>query len=159
MYKIILVLVCIFSINCQAMAFQPISASKYLQSISGLSTGSYKPDGMGGYFACSKYKMLDNASNLAYYVEGMSDKKSSSLYLLLNVYKTSNKSKMHSNLLSASRLLTLKALNQKLNNKLVQCLLTGSPVKVKQGKYTIEVKRDNWITGLGYSVKFIIKEF
>ncbi len=158
MKKCILFFSCLLLIPLQALAFQPQNACNYLQDINGLATGGYKSDGMGEYFCCSPYKMLDKKSNLAYYVEGPSNTKANKVYLVLNVYSQSNKASVHSSLLAASKILTKKATNEALDPKIASCILAGKSASFKQGKYTIEVKKQVWSTGLGYDTTFSIKE-
>lgn len=157
MKKIILVLCFTLLIPSAAFAFQPQSACSYLKNVNGLSTGGYKSDGMGGYYCCSPYKMIDGKSNIAYYVEGLSNSKANKVYLVLNVYNSSNKAKMHASLLSAARLLTKQATAQNLNSKIANSIINGKSASIKQGKYLFEVKRENWPTGLGYELHFAIK--
>jgi len=157
MKKIIIILCCILLHPLNSFAFQPRNACSYLQSINGLSTSGYKSDGMGGYFCSSPYKLLDGKSNLAYYVEGLNNLKADKVYLVLNVYNSSNKAKAHASLLKASKLLTIKAINQNLNPKIANCIVNGKSASLKQGKHIIEVKRQNWTTGLGYELHFSIK--
>lgn len=158
MKKFLLIFCCLILSQLSSLAFQSQNACNYLQEISGFSTRGYKSDGMGGYYCCSPYKMLDDRSNIAYYVEGLSNVKANKVYLVLNVYNSSNKIKMHNSLLSTSKFLAKKAIGINLNTKIISSITNGKSASFKQGKYIIEVKKQNWESGLGYEIHFSIKE-
>jgi|GEM_PF-2903260 len=132
-------------------AFNNESACKYLSSINGLAgikdnSGCYTP-----------YKLLDNKSNMAYYTE-RNGATTNKIYLVLNVYNTSNKTSVHNSLLQASKVLAKNSINYELNDNIVNAIKVGKSANWKYGKYTIETKREDWRTNLGYEVHFAIIE-
>lgn len=159
-HKQIIKLLLVFIFTCsQAVAFNPKSACNFLNEINGLSTQGYKYGGYGDYFCASPYKMLEknSRSNLAYYVDGTKNN-ATRIYLVLNVYNNSNKPLMHNYLLNASKSLSTNSINYKLPLSIINSIKNGKAGIWKHGNYTITLKRDNWSTGLGYELHFIIEE-
>lgn len=153
-YFILLAMI-FMQVNCYA--FTPQNACKYMTSVSGLSTNGYKSDGMGEYFCASNYKLLDGKTNIAYYAEG-SGNNAKKVYLVLNLYNTSNKAAMMSNFVSSAKILSKNSINYTLDNVIITAMQSGKSGSWKLGKYTIEVKKQNFSTGLGSEIHFIIKE-
>jgi len=136
-------------------SINPQEACSYLDNIAGLNTNGYKSDGMGGYFCASDYKMLDNLSNIAYYVEGSADNVEK-MYIVLNANKNSDIIKLNNELINASNQLAKKVLNQELSAEIISNIKNGKEYSGKIGKNEIEIIKNDWSTGKGSDIQFII---
>lgn len=135
----------------------PNSACDFMKS-QNLITDGYKSDGMGGYFCISKYQMLDNKSNISYYVEGTQDEVEK-LGLVLNVYNDSNVSALHEQLVNNASVLSKQALKYDLTEEDANAIRNGANTNKKvTDKWKIEVAKNIWDTKQGYDVQFIIKQ-
>ena len=95
-------------------------------------------------------------NNLAYYVEG--DKKQVRiLKLLLNVNNKAEVNKAHLELLEAADELSIKSLGERLPDAAAQAILDGKNFMVIFRGATINLTRDDWPTGKGYSLKITIE--
>jgi hypothetical protein len=94
-------------------------------------------------------------NNLAFYVLGnkSSVKKA---YLVLNVNNQQDAKFGHQKLLESSEVLYSKIIGVKLPNEFVNAIRSGIAFKSIVGNSNIEIKRDNWPTGKGYELHFII---
>lgn len=141
----------------------PETACALLDDLEGMKTRGYKNyEGSDAYGCSSPYKELGPgtvfsiSNNLAYYVTGHQHT-AKELKLVLNVNSQSTAQLGHQALAYASLELTKRALNAELLDEVVAALLAGQPGKWKAGKSRIEVIREDWPTGKGYEVKFIIR--
>ncbi len=155
--KIFLLVICLvfFQQNCDA--FEATTTCNALNDIDGLDTHGYKSDGFG-YFCNSNYKDLDGKTNLAYYVQGKSNTNAEKVYLVLNVYETSDKIYVHEELLKSSRILAIKITGKALSQEIENAISNAVPVDIIQGIYKLSVAKKNWPTGLGYEIHFLIEE-
>lgn len=95
-------------------------------------------------------------NNLAYYVTG-DQHAAKELKLVLNVNDRDNAEDGHRALAIASGFLTKAALGTYLMEEVYKALVAGRADRWKAGKNKIEIVRDDWETGKGYEVKFIIR--
>jgi len=112
------------------------------------------------YWCSSPYKDIGEGwplpNNLAFYVDGESGI-ANQLKLVLNVNIVSTAETAHETLALAGHLLSKRALGLELPSETVTALLVGRSGKWKVGQGRIEVIREDWSTGKGYEVKFLIK--
>jgi hypothetical protein len=140
----------------------PRTACSLLSHISGLQTGDYKSSGTeGDFFCCSPYKDLDQESPLsntiAYYAEGDA-KEVNRLKLVLNVNDPKKVRAAHRALMIYSNELACKVLGEELSPKMQEAILAGHPEAYTVGGLFVELKREAWVTGRGYEMKFIITQ-
>jgi hypothetical protein len=139
----------------------PQTACALLEEI-GLRTRGWKndPSAPKQYWCSSPYNDIGDGrplpNNLAFYVDGESNV-ASQLKLVLNVNIISTAEKAHEALAVAGHLLTRRALGLELPGETITALLVGRSGKWKVGQGRIEVIREDWPTGKGYEVKFLIK--
>ncbi|MFP2908567.1 hypothetical protein ACLESD_26645 [Pyxidicoccus sp. 3LFB2] len=123
--------------------------------------GSYKHLADDEYTCFTPYKVLGNdgpglANNIAYYVDGNS-KRARQLKLVLNVNDRANAKSALSELRKSAEALTAKALGASTPSEVSSALVSG-----KAGTWTvhatrIEVRRDDWPTGKGYSIHYVLQ--
>ena len=65
--------------------------------------------------------------------------------------------KAHAELLKAAEVLVKKSLNKPLPANIRDAIIKGKSVSSRIGDATVEIVRDDWTTGKGYSIKFVIK--
>lgn len=131
-----------------------VGACNYLNDL-GLSTNGYNYIDEFGYGCNSQYKMLDNKSNIAYYVDG-EENNISKVYLVLNVCNTSNKQTMLNQMLIAAEKLAFQATGLSLTNEIRHSILNHSVGSFSIGSNTVKLELNKWSTGLGFDYKFII---
>lgn len=147
------------------VGFNPEQACHFMDSFD-LSTSSYRPmyEGADSYLCNSPYLDLGNEddavnspNNLSYYVRGSSDT-AYRLRILLNVNR--EEEEMASRIMLAEKAvqLTRSALQIDAPPKAVAALGAGKRYKGKRKGYTIEVIRDNWKNGNGYSLEYVIRD-
>ena len=107
----------------------------------------YKEIGVG-----SKYSLHNN---LAFYVEG-NNSVVKKVYLVLNVNNKNDAKSGHKALLEASSSLHQKVAGKHIQKSIETAIKNGHSLKTNNETYNIEVKRDNWPTGKGYEIHFII---
>ncbi|WP_111658303.1 hypothetical protein [Isoalcanivorax indicus] len=125
-----------------------------------LGTRGYKHDFGAIYYCSSPYKEIGRrdvrlANNLAYYVtggRGVAD----TVKLVLNYNQPANASSATEQLVAESRNLSFKATGNDLPPSILSALLTGQPALETIGAFQHQVKRDDWPTGNGYEVHYII---
>lgn len=140
----------------------PQVACSLLSNISGLQTGGYKSTGVeDDFFCCSPYKDLEQDSplpnNIAYYAEGDAEEVNR-LKLVLNVNDPEKAEAAHRALMIYSNELACKALGEELSPKMQKAILAGHPEAYTAGGLFVELKREAWVTGRGYDLKFIITQ-
>ena len=158
---------CLFSSGVAIAGIKEIKSSiacEYLANI-GLSTRGWKNyyDNVCG--CSSPYKELGSSgpawapalkNNLAYYVEGAATTVSE-LKLVINVNNRAEAKKAHAELLKAAEVLVKKSFNKPLPANIRDAIIKGKSVSSRIGDATVEIVRDDWTTGKGYSIKFVIK--
>lgn len=138
---------------CSILQQQGLSATKNWHEYEGLEmwgcNSTYKELGSGS----DPYSL---ANNLAFYADG-SRSSVTQVKLVLNVNNRNDASFGHKKLLEAASALSSKVLGKSLSENLKKAIINGKPTSEKLNSTTLEVKRDNWPTGKGYEVHFIIK--
>lgn len=136
----------------------PEIASGYLAS-EGLPTGEYKYRAGNDYSSLSNYQEIRSgfplSNNIAYYVEGERNRVRE-LKLVLNVNQPRFWKEAHEVLLRYSKSLYQKILKQQMPQKIGNTIIQGYSGKWTVQNITIELLRDDWPSGKGYSLKFVI---
>jgi hypothetical protein len=150
--------------------YRPASpACAYLRSL-GLKTDRYwRDDGEQVFHCLSPYKELGTAAeplvlgsknNLAYYVDGDAER-IHQMKLVLNVYhnvKPRHEAKpAHQALVQAAKRLTQEALHTPLPKAAEQAIATGKTWQGTVKTATLELVRDDWPTGKGYTLDFLVR--
>lgn len=136
----------------------PEKACSYLNE-SGLKTRGYKY--LKGEYGCtSPDKNIGTgyplANTIAYYVTG--DLQTvKALALVLKINNRGAAAAAHQALVETSEKLSINATGTTLQADIRKALSQGEPGKWEAGKNRVEVVREDWPTGKGYEVKFIIK--
>ena len=144
-------------------------ACAYLRSMN-LSTDRYwRDDGEQLFHCLSPYKELGTVAeplglgpknNLAYYVDGDAER-IHQMKLVLNVYhnvKPRHEAKQaHQALVQAAKRLTQAALHTLLPKAAEQAIATGKPWQGTVKTATLELVRDDWPTGKGYTLDFLVR--
>lgn len=145
----------------QATGWKPLEACGYLSNISGLQTRGYKNQDENTYGCTSPYKELGAgsslANNIAYYVKGDSEN-ATELRLVLNVNVAQQTKEAQATLLSHSEELTKKALGVPMSKEVRNALSSGKPGQWTIEKSRVEITRDDWTTGKGYELHYIIRK-
>jgi Family of unknown function (DUF6030) len=137
----------------------------YLCSV-GLDTGRYWRDDGEKLFSClSPMTPLGTAAepyglglknNLAYYVNGDAER-AHDLLLKLNVNQRHEAKQAHQALVRAAKALTHQALNTPLPKAAEQAIAAGKPWRGSIKAATLELTREDWPTGKGYDLKFLVR--
>jgi hypothetical protein len=130
----------------------------------GLSTGRYWRDDDEQVFHClSPMTELGTAAqpyglknNLAYYVDGDAERIHQML-LKLNVNQRHEAKQAQQALLRAAKALTQQALNTSLPKAAEQAITAGKPWQGTVKAATLDLTREDWPTGKGYDLKFLIR--
>lgn len=125
-----------------------------------IKTGRYREHSPGEYICASPYRELGKgqplANNIAYYVEG--DRETAKeLKLVLNVYVRESSQLAHDALALAGGVLTRRALGGQLPDEIFDALMLGKSGKWRVGKNRVEILREEWPSGRGYEIKFLIR--
>lgn len=136
----------------------PSEACAFLNTT--LVTRGYKHDFDDEYHCSSPYKDIGASSaglpnNLAYYVTGTSDV-ADTAKLVLNYNQPSSATTATKQLIAASKMLSLKATGNDATANVLSALSAGRPAVEASGEFQHEVKRDDWPTGRGYEIHYII---
>lgn len=139
---------------------KPSEACQFMSSAR-LSTSGYKTiEGMNEYYCVSQPKSVGDGfplpNTIGYHVTGdaMTAKK---VYLVLNVNQKDQAKTAYSALLRDSELLTRKALATNLSDAVKKSITSGKSGTWKLNNASIKIHRENWPTGKGHEVKFIIE--
>jgi len=145
----------------QATGWKPLEACGYLSNISGLQTRGYKNQYEDTYGCSSPYKELGTgsplANNIAYYVKGDAEN-ATELKLVLNVNAAQQAKEAQATLVSHSEELTKKALGVPMSKEVRNALSSGKAGQWTLGKSKVEITRDEWTTGKGYELHYIIRK-
>ena len=95
-------------------------------------------------------------NSLGYYVEGDAER-IHRLWLMLNVNQRQEAQHAHQALLRAAQQLTQQALNTPLPKAAEQAIAAGKPWKARMKAATLELAREDWPTGKGYDLKFLVR--
>ena len=142
-------------------SWNPQEACEYLSHISGFQTRGYINQYEDSFGCSSPYKDIGEgiplANNIAYYVSGNSQNVKE-LKLVLNVNVTQNADEAHTAFLQYSEELTQKALGITIPKDERDAILSGIAGEwiIKQTK--VELVREDWPTGKGYELKYILGE-
>jgi hypothetical protein len=142
-----------------------LQACAYLRSI-GLGTDRYwRDDGEPLFHCLSSYQELGTVAepmglglknHLAYYVDGDAER-SHQMKLVLNVNQRHEAKPAHQALMRAAKALTQQALNTPLPKTAEQAITVGKPWRDTVKAATLELTRDNWPTGKGYELHFLVR--
>lgn len=141
--------------------WNPSDACFYLEQVAGMRTGSYKQLEDDEYACFTPYKVLGDdgpglANNIAYYVDGNS-KRAVQLKLVLNVNDRANEKSALSEFRKSAEALTAKALGAPVPAEVARALSSGKAGTWAVHATRIEVRRDDWPTGKGYSVHYVLR--
>ncbi len=147
------------------MAYAELPTSKitevkdYLKA-EGYVTGSWKEILDDEYFCCTGYKSINSveavSNNIAYYVNG-NRTTAAELKLVLNVNIKSKAQEAHSEFLKIAQALNVKATGKKLEDALAEAITKGTASEIKSKSYTTKIIRNDWPSGKGYDLQFIIE--
>ena len=161
-HTVITVVFCLFVASDALAEMKEIKSSvacNYLKSI-GLATRGWKNHYDDVYGCSSPYKEFGSGyplkNNLAYYVDGTATNVKQ-LKLVVNVNNRAEEKRAHSELLKAAEVLTKQYLNKPLSESIRGAITAGKDLSSEVGDTTVEIIRDDWPTGKGYEIKFIIK--
>ena len=144
--------------TAQVSGWKPQDACAYL---SGLQTRGYKNQYEDVFGCSSPYKELGAgsplANNIAYYVGGNAQN-ANELKLVLNVNSAQSAKETHAALLQYSDELTQKALGAPMPKEARSAISSGKSGKWTLGKAKVELVRENWATGKGYELKYILRK-
>lgn len=147
--------------TAQITGWKPQDACAYLSQVSGLQTRGYKNQYEDTFGCSSPYKELGAgsplANNIAYYVDGNSQN-ANELKLVLNVNAAQSAKEAHAALLQYSDELTQKALGVPMPKDARSAISSGKSGKWTLGKAKAELMRENWTTGKGYELRYILKK-
>lgn len=136
----------------------PSDACSFLNPV--LVTGGYKHDFDGEYHCSSPYKELGASprglpNNLAYYVTGTSSV-ADETKLVLNYNQPANARAATDQLVSASKTLAIKATGNDIPPNILAAITAGRPTVETVGQFKHEVERDDWPTGRGYEMRYVV---
>jgi hypothetical protein len=145
--------------------WNPQEACAFLSGVAGFQTRGYKnliDDGSGEAFSCSSpYLDLDSSfplsNHIAYYVDGKAQT-ANVLKLVLNINSAPQAKQAHAMLLVSSQQLTQKALSAALPKDVSSAITSGKAGKWTVGKGDVELKREDFPTGKGYELHYIIRK-
>jgi hypothetical protein len=147
--------------TAQGAGWKPQDACAYLSHVSGLQTRGYKNQYETTFGCSSPYKELGSgsplANSVAYYVGGNSQD-ANELKLVLNVNSAQSAKEAHATLLQYSEELTQKALGVPMSKDARSAISSGKAGKWTIGKAKVELARENWATGKGYELKYILRK-
>ncbi len=133
-------------------------ACDYLASV-GLAADGWKHYWDDNYGCCSPYKEFGAGfpkNNIAYYVNGTATTVKQ-LELVVNVHNRAEAKKAHNVLLEYAKILLKKSLNEPLPDNICDAITNGTNMSSKIGDTAvIEIIREDWPTGKGYEMKFVI---
>lgn len=126
---------------------------------SGLVTRGWKNIGVG--FGCSSpYKDIGTgdplANNLAFYATGQSNQ-ATRVKIILNINSKKQSKQATQELVNIARTVLAATTGQALSKRLEQALRNGKNAEEVVGQAKARVVRDNWPTGAGYEVQFIVE--
>lgn len=125
-----------------------------------LVTRGYKHDFDDEHHCSSPYKDIGASAaglpnNLAYYVTGTSDV-ADTAKLVLNYNQPASDTAATKQLVEASKTLSLKATGSDLPANVLSALSKKRSAVETSGEFQHEVKRDDWPTGRGYEIHYIV---
>jgi hypothetical protein len=125
-----------------------------------LVTRGYKHDFDDEYYCSSPYKEIGQselrlANNLAYYVTGGVDV-ADTARLVLNYNQPDNAAPATGQLVEAAKALSFKATGSDLPPSVLSAISAGRSAVEISGSFRHEVKREDWPTGRGYEIHYII---
>jgi hypothetical protein len=153
-------LLCALSVARAELPNSKITEVKEYLKAEGYATKQWIDMGGGYYGCCSDYVKIGFdeilANNIAYYING-NETKATEINITLNVNLPAKAKDAHAEFLRVAQALYLKATGKKLEDKLVEAITKGSSAEVDAESYTTKLVRDDWPSGRGYSLKFLIK--
>jgi hypothetical protein len=95
-------------------------------------------------------------NNLAYYVDGDAER-AHEMLLKLNVNQRHEAKQAQQALLRAAKVLSQQAPNISLPKAAEQAIMAGKPWRGTVKASTLELTREDWPTGKGYDLKFLVR--
>lgn len=155
------------AVNNNGLGFEPVVACHFLSSnVMFTKGGDYTPmwdDTLDDYSCGTTYFQLGPASgdglanNISMYGRGTS-KVVERVNVLLNVNDASTFDKANVAFRSAASDLFTAALHKDLDEQIETALKTSAAGTWMVGSYKVELLRDDWPTGKGYSLNFVIRD-
>lgn len=142
--------------------WNPQDACAYLNDVDGLQTRGYKNLASDEKYTCSSdYKKLGSETPLpntiAYYANGDA-KTVNELKLVINVNVKDKGKDAQTTLADYSQKLTEKALGEKMPPEAQTAIQNGKAGKWTVGEAKLEVEREDWSTGKGYEMSYILQK-
>lgn len=138
----------------------PQKACEYLAHLEGFRTGGYKLFDDNDYSCLNNvYKLGDEfplPNTITYFANGDA-KQVKELELHLNVNVRSKANEAHSKLLFYGEELAKRAIDTNLPENIKTSIMAGKPGNWHVKDAMIELKRDDWPTGKGYTLDFFIR--
>lgn len=138
----------------------PAKVCAIFAEIPGMQTKGYKHRYEKEYGCLSPYKDIGDgfplSNNIAYYVKG-SAYQVDELKLVLNVNVRQEAFDAHTILWKCAQLLSLKALGEMIPDETGRAIMEGKANERRFKNARVKVTREDWSTGKGYDVKFIIQ--
>ncbi|WP_101757286.1 hypothetical protein [Oceanicoccus sp. KOV_DT_Chl] len=138
-----------------AVGWSPYEAKDFLVS-DGLKTGYYTDLGNDEWFASSNLVELEGGimpNNIAYYIDGNSHA-AKCLKLCLNMNEPTSASSAHNELAWLARRLYKEAVGSELPEEYEKAVIAGDTKFGDIKSRNIEVSREEWPSGNGYSLRF-----
>lgn len=111
-------------------------------------------------YGCSTYNPYlkdENGSSITYNIEKVSET-SNKIYLSAVIHNKTGRQEMNGALIELAKTLTKNAIHSNLSPEIIQALENYKTGIWDISGYTIEIKQEDWVTGLGSSVYFIISK-
>lgn len=143
-----------------ANGWSPYEAREFLVS-TGLKTSDYHPDQIDGsqWYASSPYLEIGEEvlpNNIAYYVEG-DEHTAHTLRLTANFNNLETQEQTLNELAGRAAELFVAAMQQPISDDLLNRLVSGTPSTITSEDKVIEITNEDWPSGRGFSLRFIIR--
>lgn len=110
-------------------------------------------------YGCATYKPYltdENGSNITYNIEKNNNNIADKIYLHAFIHKKTGRAEMNTALIELAKTLTQNATGFQLPVEVITALENYTTGLWDIKNYTLEIKQEKWVTGLGESVYFII---
>ncbi|WP_223621291.1 hypothetical protein [Lysobacter sp. ESA13C] len=141
-----------------SVGWVPSEACSFLDPA--LVTRGYKHDFEDEYHCSSSYQELGATArglpnNLAYYVTGTSSI-ADTVKLVLNYNQPTDARAATDQLVAESKTLAIKATGNEIPENTLVAIAAGRSAVETSGQFKHEVKRDDWPTGRGYEIHYVV---
>jgi len=141
------------------LGWKPDEACHFIGKGFGVEIRPYQQEFEDEYSCSTPYKNLQEGAslpnNLAYYVTGNRDM-ATKVYIVLNVNESSKQTYARAQLNKYSSVIAKAATGANIPSDISSAITSGSP-KIHEGAvYRQELKRDDWPTGNGYELHYIV---